>query len=152
MDIGNHDVVLGMSWHNKHNPEINWKKQTLSFTSTYCNKNCLIYPNIIEIHSLEGLPSEYKEYTDIFSEEKANQLPPNREGFDLSIDLIPNSKLKHGPIYNLNPEQAEECKKTFQETSRHRSHSNIQISHRITSSLRETQIREMENVRRLQVP
>ena len=32
------DIFLGYNWLEKHNPEINWKKETINFTR--CPKNC----------------------------------------------------------------------------------------------------------------
>jgi len=34
------DVFLGYDWLEKHNPEIDWKKETINFTR--CPKNCYL--------------------------------------------------------------------------------------------------------------
>src|SRR5687767_14580047 len=35
-DVGNHHLVLGMSWLKTHNPKIDWTNHTISFLSDYC--------------------------------------------------------------------------------------------------------------------
>ena len=39
--IGSAPVILGRPWLRKHNPQIDWKNDTVSFTSKYCADNCL---------------------------------------------------------------------------------------------------------------
>jgi hypothetical protein len=52
-------------------------------------------------HSQE-LPKEYKEYQDVFSEDKANKLPPRGQP-EHAIELT--GDLPHGPIYNLSEKE-----------------------------------------------
>jgi Reverse transcriptase (RNA-dependent DNA polymerase) len=52
-------------------------------------------------HSQE-LPREYKEYQDIFSKEKANELPPQGQ-LEHTIELTED--LPHRPIYNLSEKE-----------------------------------------------
>jgi hypothetical protein len=37
-DIGNEQLILGIMWLKKHNPEIDWEKKTLDFTR--CPDTC----------------------------------------------------------------------------------------------------------------
>jgi len=47
---------------------------------------------------------EYKDYADIFSQEKINALPEHSK-YDHRIDLIPEAKLPDGPIYPLSKKE-----------------------------------------------
>ena len=40
-DIGDDNMILGISWLRKHNPTINWERSTLEFTSVFCQTHCL---------------------------------------------------------------------------------------------------------------
>jgi hypothetical protein len=111
VNIGNNDLVLGMSWLKKHNLFIQWDKHTITFSSPYCSKNCLPEPHVIQINSAE-LPEIYQEFAKVFSEEEASKLPPHRP-YDIAIDLLPDVKPKHGPIYSHNVAEDEELRETI---------------------------------------
>ena len=59
----------------------------------------------------DKLPSEYHDYSDIFSKTKAEALPPHRS-YDHAINLVPDSKPPFGPIYRLS-EVEEKALKDF---------------------------------------
>src|SRR2546423_9561729 len=113
VDIGSHDIVLGMSWLKRHNPNINWEKKTLHFTSQYFIKQCLETTNHIQIHALEGLPSEYTEFEDVFSGEKQTKLPPHRN-YHCGIEFTPGAKMRHQSLFHLTEAQKKECWETLQ--------------------------------------
>jgi hypothetical protein len=46
-----HPIILGMPWHKKHNPEIDYMNNTLTFASEYCRTNCSHYGQTIPLHS-----------------------------------------------------------------------------------------------------
>ena len=48
----------------------------------------------------EHIPACYRDYADVFSKVKANELPPHRS-YDHSIDLEPGTAIPHGPLYRL---------------------------------------------------
>src|ERR1700722_4772544 len=109
--LGNHHAILGMAWLRRHNPDINWEKETIIFSSRYCNENCLekktvIQANttspILELQGEDAIPNEYQQFSKVFSEAEDMPLLPHHP-YDLSIDLEPGSKPKWGPIYNLSP-------------------------------------------------
>jgi len=50
---------------------------------------------------------EYRDYADIFSQEKINALPEHSK-YDPRIDLIPEAKLPDGPIYPLSKKELDE--------------------------------------------
>ena len=49
---------------------------------------------------LTGVPKEYHDFADVFSEVKANKLPPHRP-YDLKINIEEGSTPPLGPIYSL---------------------------------------------------
>ena len=51
---------------------------------------------------LSVIPPEYHDFLDVFSGEKADELPPHRP-YDLRINLEEGSKPTYGPIYSLSP-------------------------------------------------
>ncbi|EUC54475.1 Transposon Tf2-1 polyprotein, partial [Rhizoctonia solani AG-3 Rhs1AP] len=73
-EIGNHQVVLGTSWLEKHNPDINWEKRELRFPSKFCSENCLPSPHIFKLHTGEV------EELDIFLERHQDFLQLYTEG------------------------------------------------------------------------
>src|SRR4051812_47989376 len=122
------DGYLPMSWLETHNPDIDWMKGTISWRSDYCRKNCLPPNKKIELisdyqmmrikrnkrhllgmaifHDEDGediairLLDEYKDYADIFSQEKIQKLPEHSE-YDHKIELMPGTTPPFGPIYPL---------------------------------------------------
>ncbi|QRW18405.1 Retrotransposable element Tf2 protein [Rhizoctonia solani] len=87
-NIGNHQLVLGMSWLKKHNPQISWEKHTLVFNSLHCSNNCLPAPAVLELKAVEEIPTPYQEFSRVFPEEESSKLPPHRP-YDIAIDLGP---------------------------------------------------------------
>ncbi len=49
-----------------------------------------------------GIPPEYHDFADVFSEEEAYNLPPHRE-FDLKIETIDGAEPPVGHVYSLSP-------------------------------------------------
>src|SRR6266436_6858104 len=52
--------------------------------------------------TLNNIPAEYHDFSDIFSGEKAGTLAPHRP-YDLQINVEEGAKPIHGPIYSLSP-------------------------------------------------
>ncbi|QRV95333.1 Retrotransposable element Tf2 protein [Ceratobasidium sp. AG-Ba] len=118
VNVGNHDLVLGMAWLKRHNPAIDWDKKSLVFSSRYCSENCLHTSPIVksgepdlEIAATSELPTRYSEFLKIFTEEEISPLPPHRP-YDCEIALKPDAVPRHGPIYSLGPKEDEELRKT----------------------------------------
>ncbi|KAF1807835.1 hypothetical protein P152DRAFT_376537, partial [Eremomyces bilateralis CBS 781.70] len=40
-DLGTFDVVLSMPWLEEHDPDVSWKKRSLTFNSEFCSIQCL---------------------------------------------------------------------------------------------------------------
>ena len=53
-------------------------------------------------NTLAGIPPEYHEFSNVFSGEKADTLPPHRP-YDFKITLEEGAKPSYGPIYSLLP-------------------------------------------------
>ncbi|QRV99033.1 Retrotransposable element Tf2 protein [Ceratobasidium sp. AG-Ba] len=118
VNVGNHDLVLGMAWLKRHNPAIDWDKKSLIFSSRYCSENCLHTSPMVksgepdlEIAATAELPTRYSEFSKIFTEEEISPLPPHRP-YDCEIILKPDAVPRHGPIYSLGPREDEELRKT----------------------------------------
>jgi len=45
-----HSIILGMPWHKKHNPRINYQNDTVTFGSNSCRKSCEHYGRTIPLH------------------------------------------------------------------------------------------------------
>ena len=73
MQIHNANIYLGFDWLQHFNPSIDWKSILLS-TSEAEWLNAV--QNIIPLP--EGIPLEYMEFTEVFTQENFNQFPPQR--------------------------------------------------------------------------
>ncbi|QRW20379.1 Retrotransposable element Tf2 protein [Rhizoctonia solani] len=102
-----------MSWLKKHNPQISWEKHTLVFNLLYCSNNCLPAPAVLELKAVEEIPTPYQEFSKVFSEEESSKLPPHQP-YDIAIELLPDAKPQHGPIYSLGPREDAELKETIE--------------------------------------
>ena len=108
--LGRSQVVLGMPWLAKHNPHIDWEKKTVTFAEEHIRKTTLSTELAIAAHKDEvTLPQQYSEYTDIFSEQTFDALPPRRD-FDHAIDLKESFTPKVAKLYPLNPEELTACR------------------------------------------
>src|SRR5260221_2088093 len=61
-----------------------------------------IHTSSLAPESMSTIPVDYHEFQDVFSDAKANTLPPHRP-YDLQISLEEGAKPFHGPIYSLSP-------------------------------------------------
>ena len=55
---------------------------------------------------ITGIPEEYHDFADVFSEVKANKLPPHRP-YNLKINIEEGSTPPLGPIYSLSKTELE---------------------------------------------
>jgi len=132
MATGKVNGYLPMSWFKDHNPDINWELGSPKWRSEYCKAHCLrkerhlqfiteeelfaddpdnIFVMGMALYTDKGgedikikiLP-EYRDYADIFSQEKISALTEYSK-YDHRIDLIPEAKLPDGPIYPLSKKE-----------------------------------------------
>ena len=131
-----------MSWLVQHNPDIDWTLGKIKWRSEYCRKHCL--PSKIKIewmteeemlrepreqrhvfgmavfHDEDGedislrLIDHYKDYADIFSEEKIHALPEHSK-YDHKIELEPGTTPPFGPIYPLSESELRVLRKYLDE-------------------------------------
>jgi len=93
MNLGRDRIILGLPWFQEFKPTISWKEgrllgpmvvRTTSKTAEI-NKTTLAtswaIKNEENRNRLEekDVPGQYKEFANVFSEEKAKRFPPNRE-------------------------------------------------------------------------
>ena len=74
-------VILGIPWLRKHNPQINWPKNTLCFSSNYCKIQCGSPEGIV----IEGVPAQFQSCPSLAPAEAAFPLP-------LSLTLLSESQ------------------------------------------------------------
>ena len=107
--LGRSQIVLGMPWLTKHNPQIDWEKKTVTLNDEHICKTTLSTELAITAHKDEvTLPHQYSEYADVFSEQTFDALPPRRD-FDHAIDLKESFMPKVAKLYPLNPEELTAC-------------------------------------------
>ena len=117
---------LPVSWIRKHNPDINWHINRIQFRSEHCKRHCI--PTEVEIEAIEDwemlaedpaevyqvgtavwhddsgedvslrLMPEYREWADVFSIEKSDQLPEH-SAYDHHINLHPGTKPPFSLLY-----------------------------------------------------
>ncbi|KAG9095246.1 hypothetical protein FS749_010807 [Ceratobasidium sp. UAMH 11750] len=120
VEVGKHDLVLGMSWLKKHNPLISWAKHTINFHSDYCAKNCLGATSKFPFDVNKGeeialnavLPDNLTPFHNVFAEEETTPLPPHHP-YDIAIDLKLDAVPCHGPLYSIGLKEDEELRKTL---------------------------------------
>ena len=133
---------LPMTWLVQHNPDIDWTLWKIKWQSEYCRKHCL--PSKIKIewmteeemlrepkeqchvfgmavfHKEDGevlylpLIDHYKNYAEIFSEEKIHALPEHSK-YDHKIELKPSTVPPFGPIYPLSESELRVLRKYVDE-------------------------------------
>jgi hypothetical protein len=54
-----HLIILGMPWHKKHNPRIDYQNDTITFDSESCRKNCEHYGETVPLY-----PSDHPDPTE----------------------------------------------------------------------------------------
>ena len=134
-----HSLVLGYSWLAMVNPTIDWQNGRLSLSSRLSALTSILptSPSHLSLLSSSSsplpavsppsassssadtsvspsspsIPPEYLDFSDVFSVEQANVLPPHRPS-DMAIDLLPNTSPPYGPIYSLSETELQ-CLRTY---------------------------------------
>ena len=70
--------------------------------------------NQVSVSPLANVPVEYHDLAELFSEDKARELPPHRP-YDHRISLEPGTTPPFGPIYSMSPLELEALKKYCEE-------------------------------------
>ncbi len=125
------DLILGRPWLSTHSPEIRWETSEVIRWSESCRQHCLKgIPRPLhqspttqvastrvespEPSSTPSIPSDYREFQDVFSKQAATQLPPHRP-WDCAIDLLPGCKLPKGRLYSLSIPERKAMEEYIQE-------------------------------------
>ena len=82
-----HPIILGMPWHKKHNPRIDYQNDTITFDSESCRENCEHYSETIPLH-----PSDHPDPTEDRSQPVVTDDEPVATGRDL-----PSTKTERTP-------------------------------------------------------
>lgn len=102
-------IVLGHPWLIKHNPHIEWAKNSVLSWSPFCLKHCLgaalspgsvLSVSRVEAADLLGVPVIYHDLRLVFSKSRAISLPPHRP-YDCAINLLPGTSPPRGRLYSL---------------------------------------------------
>uniref|UniRef100_A0A670XUD3 ribonuclease H n=1 Tax=Pseudonaja textilis TaxID=8673 RepID=A0A670XUD3_PSETE len=94
-------LVLGVSWLRLHDPLVAWAQNAVSFPSLQCVDHLRhVSTGQHVVASAVSIPSELSDFSDVFSEQEADQLPPHRV-YDCPVDLIPGAPLPKGRLYSL---------------------------------------------------
>uniref|UniRef100_A0A8C6L5X0 Gypsy retrotransposon integrase-like protein 1 n=3 Tax=Nothobranchius furzeri TaxID=105023 RepID=A0A8C6L5X0_NOTFU len=107
-------IILGNTWLQKHNPQIDWCNGKVLQWSAYCHHNCLnyaspptqsvqdpqeIYPDLCKV------PKTYHDLKEVFSKHRATSLAPHHPD-DCAIDLLPGTFPPRSHLFSLSiPEQ-----------------------------------------------
>uniref|UniRef100_A0A670ZB52 Gypsy retrotransposon integrase-like protein 1 n=1 Tax=Pseudonaja textilis TaxID=8673 RepID=A0A670ZB52_PSETE len=94
-------LVLGMSWLCLHDPLVAWSQNAISFPSLQCVDHLRHVCAGQDIAApAVSIPSELSDFSDVFSEQEADRLPPHCT-YDCPLDLIPDAPLPKGRLYSM---------------------------------------------------
>lgn len=110
-EIGQHQIILGMPWLQKHNPTVDWKTQEIAYDRCNCHWSQFKPREISAIsgeqeHLAQGspmkqIPLEYKQFEELFKEETGIEALPQHQEWDHEIPLVEGAKPPFQPIYTL---------------------------------------------------
>ena len=117
------DVVLGVPWLKRFNPDIDWIKQTIKWRERLEYEELRDYPKNTKTERvmvawvkpgveettlrINELPKQYQEYKDVFDEPSDENALPKHQPWDHEIPLEPGTKPAFMPIYSLSQNEAE---------------------------------------------
>jgi Retroviral aspartyl protease len=104
------DVYLGFDWLHHFNPPINWKDLTLSLSDVETMRRTRNLPALPA-----GIPLEYAEFAEIFTQESFDKFPPERP-WDHEIKFVEDApKSIAAKIYPLTPNKMKSCREFLDE-------------------------------------
>ncbi|TIC91053.1 Transposon Tf2-6 polyprotein [Colletotrichum higginsianum] len=144
--IGQLDVILGVPWLRKHDPDISWKANQLRWRDSATEARCMPQPpgehrrqryvayvkriepmkderfesfinDQREEERLSPIPAEYRSYKKLFAEELETGLPEHGP-WDHEIPIKEGEHPKFHKLYGLNENQREELDKYIDENLR----------------------------------
>jgi hypothetical protein len=96
LPIGDRQLILGMPWLHKANPDINWKSLRVSIPQIESVELAKA------VSASKELPSEFQEFSEVFGEECFTIWPPH-QSYDCTIPLKEREEVPYGPIYPMTP-------------------------------------------------
>jgi hypothetical protein len=90
-NLASANIILGFPWLSKNHLFVGGSPQSLLVPRTL----------LLSEVSIQNLPSEIKQFSDVFVTNSLSCLPPNQEGYDCEINLKPNSKPPFIGMYHL---------------------------------------------------
>jgi hypothetical protein len=94
MALGDVEVILGNDWLNEADPIIGWKDLSITYKENLIGKSA---------NSKSDIPTEFKDFLDLFQEEGFSELPSHRE-YDCAIDFKEGAQLPPpGKVYPMSP-------------------------------------------------
>uniref|UniRef100_A0A8C7Y9I5 Gypsy retrotransposon integrase-like protein 1 n=1 Tax=Oryzias sinensis TaxID=183150 RepID=A0A8C7Y9I5_9TELE len=110
-------IILGLSWLQQHNPQLNWRSGRILAWDVNCHSNCLgamktplssdkVKTIVDKYPDLTKVPTVYHDLKEVFNKLKASALPPHRP-YDCSIELLPGTSPPRGHLYSLSAPERE---------------------------------------------
>ncbi|KAK3508753.1 hypothetical protein QTP70_004233 [Hemibagrus guttatus] len=117
-------LILGFPWLQHHDPQFDWKERELTHWSPFCKAHCLrdVFTQPCLATSIESpstgddapIPREYQSLQEVFSKERATQLPPHCP-WDCTIDLLPHAMLPKCKVYPLSLPESQAMDENIEE-------------------------------------
>jgi transposase InsO family protein len=129
-NTGNSSIILGLPWLQRNQPHIDWKNLIVTLPTNQCSVRAKGRLGVREIHSLQRtepitvevvscyrlekfledkpafeIPSEYKEFSELFTEEAPEDALPPHQPWDHEIELKKGTQPKKFKIYPLRQDQ-----------------------------------------------
>ena len=127
-NLGRDRILLGLPWFKEFEPIIDWKEGRQRGTMTMKKTSRVAQINATQATtwaiktrknktrlSEDSVPEQYKEYSDLFSEQKAKRFPPNREenhGIEFTPDV---PKFFEAKVYQMPHKQVTFLRKWLDE-------------------------------------
>ncbi|MGB2685899.1 MAG: pol polyprotein, partial [Olleya sp.] len=118
------ELILGMSWLEKHNPSIDWVDKSIVFQ---CQCGTREMPQLKREYATLGqrglcatsekpahhsqgalpmqIPVEYQEYRKLFQEEAGLDALPKHQAWDHEIPIVPGKVPTTGPLYSMSKKE-----------------------------------------------
>src|SRR5271154_7105841 len=122
VDFSLYDLILGIPWLEKHNPEIDWGKRTMQFPRCNCT-NTTPFEGVVwarpqgnALAATQQLyPPEYADFAELFQEGPPGTTLPKHQPWDHEIPLQPGTSPSYGPIYSLSERELEALREYLDE-------------------------------------
>jgi transposase InsO family protein len=107
-------VILGLSWLELHNPDIDWERRTVKFPTRGGGETVVVAAASAPPTPPPSVPAKYAEFADVFSKVQADKLPEHRQ-YDCPIDLLPDTTPPTGPTYPMSEPESKALREYIDE-------------------------------------